>query len=87
MSLIALVQFRAVHWDTLCGTQWSVFTADIFNCRRKSTGGIDNINDGSVPLSVPVKQYKQQQGPGTGSSKWNVVAINVIDYTCVYLVL
>lgn len=49
------------------------FTVGIWPC---GTGGSSNINDGSVPLGVPVSQDS-----GPRSPKWNV-ANNVINYTC-----
>lgn len=61
--------------------------ADILTCQR--TGEPNVANDGSSPSSVPVNHASELEYPmpapwNYSSSKWNAVALNVINYACAF---
>ena len=66
---------------------WDLFTTDILTCQsRKSTGGTNNVNDGSVLLNVmSLSEHAQYRSAHTGSSKWNAAIIKVFNTTCAFL--
>ena len=44
--------------------QWTFITADMLTCHSSnSTAEIDNLNDGSVPSSVPVRYFSESVWP------------------------
>ena len=67
------------------------FTADVLakhSC--KSTGVINNINDGCVKLKCPSEPFlsdstAQYRYPGTYTPEWNTAIINAINYACDFL--